>query len=817
MKVAKFLFSFLITLALIYLLDNGWNVGGNPIPPLGRFLDPYHGFWQNIESKDHKMPKDLTITGLKAPVSIIFDSLMIPHIFASSDDDLYLAQGYITAMHRLWQMEFQTHAAAGRVSEIIAGDAILDYDRNQRRLGMVYGAKHALQQMEKDSVIKKVFESYTAGINQYIKSLRYKDLALEYKLLNYTPEPWTNLKCALLLKNMSQTLNIGDKDMEMTNALKLFGKTYTDLLYPDDEGVGEPIVNNPGGWKFSPPPMDSVPLAVPAEYIRREVVRVRKKVVADPTVGSNNWAVGGSKTETGSPILCNDPHLKLNLPSIWYVVQLHAPGVNVMGASLPGAPYVIIGFNDSIAWGITNAQRDVADWFKLTYQNSKREKYLLDGEWINTEKVIEEFKIKGKENFYDTVCYTQWGPVTYDKNFNGENNMSSYAFRWIAHDGSEEFTAFYKLNRAKNYAEYMKALDYFASPAQNIAFASVSGDIAIRVQGKFPVRRQFEGKFILDGSQSSQGWQKFIPNEQNVMQKNPERGFISSANQYPADNTYPYYITSTSYEAYRNRRINQVLNVSNKISVDDMMKLQNDNFNLKAAESLPYFLNQLDTTKLSPSETSAWQILKQWNYVNDPSSQGAPYYEAWWKALMPLLWDEMEREDTVLYRPTTFQTIKLLKEQPDLIFFDIQNTDAKENARDVIRKSFSQSVADIEKWKTQHGDNVMWSDYKNSSINHLLPPMKSLSIPVKTGGNNDIVNAHSKSSGPSWRMIVSLEKTGVKAWGTYPGGQSGNPGSRFYNNLLDHWTKGQYYQLQFMHKAEAQPELHHSTTIINPE
>jgi penicillin amidase len=488
-----------------------------------------------------------------------------------------------------------------------------------------------------------------------------------------------------------------------------------------------------------------------------------------------------------------------------------------MGASLPGAPYVIIGFNDSIAWGITNAQRDVVDWFRLTYENKKREKYLLDGKWINTEKVVEEFKIKGRENFHDTVCYTQWGPVTYDRNFHGEDNRNDYAFRWIAHDGSEEFTAFYKLNRAKNYADYMKALDYFSSPAQNIAFASVSGDIAIRVQGKFPVRRQFEGKFVLDGSKSSQGWQKFIPNEQNVMQKNPERGFISSANQYPADNTYPNYITSTSYEAYRNRRINQVLNAASKVSVADMMKLQNDNFNLKAAESLPYFLTQLDTTKLSAAETTAWQQLKKWNYINNASSLGAPYYEAWWKALMPLLWDEMQRDDTVLYRPTTFQTIKLLKEQPELMFFDIQNTDQKENAGDVIRKSFSLGVENIEKWKAQHGDTVQWGDYKNSSISHLLPPMKSLSIPVNTGGNSDIVNAHSRTNGPSWRMIVSLEKSGVKAWGTYPGGQSGNPGSRFYSNLLPHWAKGLYYPLLFMQKADAQPEAHHSTTILNPE
>jgi penicillin amidase len=815
MNVVRFFISLVITLALIYLLDHGWKIGSAPVPPLGRFLDPYHGFWQNIESKNKKTENELSVSGLKAPVKVIFDSLGIPHIFASNDEDLYFAQGYITATHRLWQMEFQTHAAAGRVSEILSGEAILNYDRTQRRLGMVYGAKHALQFMEEDSTMRKVIGSYSAGINAYINSLDYKTLPFEYKLLDYEPEQWAPIKCALFLKNMEQTLNIGDKDMEMTNALKLFGKAYVDVLYPDDEGVGDPIVENPGGWNFKPLTLDTLPLVVPPEYIPQEPVRVRKRVIADPTVGSNNWAVSGSKTVTHSPILCNDPHLRLSLPSLWYVIQLNAPGVNVMGASLPGSPFVVSGFNDSIAWGITNAQRDLVDWFKITYENERKEKYLLDGKWVNTEKVVEEFKIKGAPSFYDTVTYTRWGPVTYDKNFEGKDNLNDYAFRWIAHDKSEEVLALYKLNRAKNHAEYIDAISHFFSPAQNFVFASVAGDIAIKVQGKFPVRRPNEGKFVLDGSKTSSGWQAFIPNDQNIAQKNPARGFVSSANQYPADKTYPYYITSTSYEAYRNRRINQVLASSDSLSVEDMMKLQGDNYNLKAAESLPYFLSQLDSSKLNTAESAAWKILKAWNYFNDAQLEAPSYYEAWWDNLMPLLWDEMKNEEVMLKRPTAYQTIKLLKEQPALSLFDIQETDSTEDAGDVIRKAFADAILDIEKWKASHSDTVRWADYKDSYIGHLLPPMKALSIKVKTGGNHDIVNAHSQTNGPSWRMIVSLEKTGVKAWAAYPGGQSGNPGSKFYSNLLDRWTKVQYYPLLFIRKTEADQQR--AALIIKPE
>jgi penicillin G amidase len=813
MQVAKFLVSVVLTLALIFFLNNSWNIKGIPVPPLGKFLDPFHGFWQNIEPKNTTGPESLRMAGLKEPVTVVYDSILIPHIFAQNEQDLFYAQGFVTASHRLWQMEFQTHAAAGRVSEIISNDAILNYDRSQRRLGMTFGAKHALEYMQEDLVVKSMIQSYTDGINAYINSLSYDELPFEYKLLNYQPEQWTPLKCALLLKNMAQTLNIGDKDIEMTNALKLFGQQVVDLLYPDNENVGDPIVDNPGGWKFKPLTIDSLPMAIP-----EEIITVKKMPGPDPTTGSNNWAVSGSKTATGSPMLSSDPHLNLSLPSIWYAIQLNAPGVNTMGVSLPGAPCVVIGFNDSIAWAMTNAQRDLVDWFKIQYQDERRDKYLLDGKWLPTEKVIEEIKQRGKETFYDTVIYTKWGPVTYDRNFHAEDNLKGYAFRWIAHDKSQEIMALYKLNRAKNHRDYMDALNHFESPGQNVAFASVSGDIAIRVQGKFPVRRPQEGKFVLDGSKSSYGWQKFIPAEQNPTHKNPPRGFVSSANQYPVDATYPYYITATSYEAYRNRRINTVLGKESPITVNDLMKLQSDNYNLKAAESLPLFLSYLDSALLKGPELKAYEILKSWDYYNNADSEGAAYYEAWWDNLMPLLWDEMKKEDLTLSRPTTYNTIKLIKEQPTLNFFDIQTTDEKEDARGVIRKAFVLGVDDILKWKEDHKtDTVKWSEYKGSFVGHLIPSLRALSIPVKTGGNHDIVNAHSRTHGPSWRMVVSLEKSGVKTWATYPGGQSGNPGSAHYNDMLTRWIDGRYFQMLFIQKPEDAGERKFFTTQLNPE
>ncbi len=817
----KFFFSLTITLLLIYLLDNRWVVGDTPVPAIGRFLDPFHGFWQNIESRTPQGFNAVNLPHIKDKVTIVFDSLDIPHIFANNDEDLYYAQGYVTAMHRLWQMEFQTHAAAGRVSEITGAgkdSVILNYDRGQRRLGMTYAAENALEALNDDKTARMMIRQYTAGVNAYIKSLEYKNLPFEYKLLNYDPEPWTPLKSALLLKSMAQTLNMGDKDIEMTNALKLYGKDIVDLLYPDRDIHEDPIVSKPGNWKFKPVLSDSIPMAIP-----EELVKINNKIPQqDPTTGSNNWAVSGSKTKSGTPILCGDPHLNLNLPSLWYVVQLNAPGVNCMGASLPGTPTVIIGFTDSIAWSVTNAQRDLVDWFKITFQDQKKEKYLLDGNWVDSRKVVEAFRVRDQHVFYDTVVYTRWGPVTYDERFHAENNLKHYAFRWISHDASNEFITFYQLNRARNHTEFSEALDSYASPAQNFVFASASGDIAVRVQGKYPARRKEEGKFVLDGSKSFNGWQAYIPNDQNVMDKNPARGFVSSANQYPVDEQYPYYITGTHFENYRNRRINQVLGELSAITPTDMMKLQNDNYNLRAAESLPYFLQYLDTTTFSAEEKKAYQILKSWDYNNSKESIGASYYEAWWSNFLPLVWDELNQKEISLSRPTSFNTIKLTKEKPDFIFFDIQSTPEKETAPEVIRKSFTFGVEDIEDWIAEHTDSTAtdkavpaWADYKDSYLTHLLR-LEQMNIHIRAGGGRDIVNAHSRTHGPSWRMIVSLEKTGPRAWATYPGGQSENPGSAHYTDMLGRWLDGKYFSLHFLKTPVEAKGITTRTFELNP-
>lgn len=815
MRIVKFLASLVTTIALVILFDNRWVIGANPVPPLGKFLSPFQGFWNNLEPDDASAPDPLSHSLVNDSITVVYDTLAIPHIFAKNDMDLYFAQGYVTARDRLWQMEFMTHAAAGRVSEIAGAGpngVILDYDRGQRRLGMVYAAKHALEalQLNQDEMI--MVEKYTEGVNAYISSLSYETLPFEYKLLDYRPEPWTALKCALLLKSMAQSLCMSDKDMENTNVLKMFGAEVVDLLYPDREEVGDPIVDRPGAWKANRQIPDSVPRALPAELI--QVSRLPRP---DPGIGSNNWAVAGSKTASGSPLLCGDPHLNLNMPAIWYVIQLHAPNINALGVSLPGAPGVVIGSNDSLAWSVTNAQRDLVDWYAITFQDGKRDQYLLDGEWVASVKSIETFRVRDQEVFKDTIVFTEWGPITYDDNYHGDENRRHYAFRWISHDPSHELGGLYKLNRAMNLQAFDEALHTYSSPALNFAVATTRGDIGMRVAGRFPVRRKNEGRFVLDGTRRSAGWQSFIPSEDQITSINPARGFESSANQYPADSTYPYYITATSFEAYRNRRINERLTALANATPDDMMVLQMDDFSLMASENVDWMLAELDTASLSKDEARIAKSLKSWDRHNSRDALMPAYFAYWIRNLLGLCWDEMVDERVMLDRPTTFTTLKLLRTTPTLDFFDIRSTAEKETARDLIRKAFLLAVEDVHEWKSEHGEvEATWTNVKATRVSHLMR-IGPLGESVSGGGSADAINALSPTHGPSWRMVVSLERKGIRMWGTFPGGQSGNAGSRFYNNLIPSWEQGRHPELQFMkHPADAGPNQLYTFNFNEP-
>jgi len=811
MKYLKLTIATLLLVAWIILLNTSFGM----TPPIGKFLNPFTGFWQNAEPLDYSLADKENLKGLKEEVKVHFDERRVAHVFTANEQDLYFMQGYLTARDRLWQMEFISYAASGRLSELV-GDKTLEMDRAQRRMGIPWSAANAISHLNEDTLMKAMLLSYAAGVNAYINSLDEKTMPLEYKLLNYKPQQWEPYQSALLLKYMAKMLASQETDFELTNALKLFGKDIVNLLYPDFPQGIDPI--HPVGTIYNFPE-DSFPQPVPFvpdfllasnEYEKPQYEHL----------GSNNWAVHGSKTKTGKPILCNDPHLQLQLPSIWYEIQLNAPGVNTYGVAIPGAPGVTIGFNEKVAWGVTNAGMDVKDWFAIKYKDAKRDSYLFDGKYLPTKKIIEAIHIKGKDIYYDTVVYTHHGPVMYDEGFYNGNIKHPMAMRWTAHDSYLEVKTFYLLNRAKNYEDYYEAIGYFQCPSQNFVFASQSGDVAICETGAFPLKYTEQGKYLLDGSSSTYEWKGFIPRAHIPVTKNPERGFVSSANQHVTDSTYPhYYNTGYGYEYYRNRRINTRLAAMQNISAEDMMKLQNDNFNLHAKEVLTFLLTEIETGELTQPESEVYNELIEWNHFNEADLKAPSYFSAFWDTLYNSLWDEFssgitDDDDETAYllkKPNFFVTVDFMINQQTHPLVDNKKTKEVETFKTLVNTAFKAAVASLAEYDKTHGSRN-WTDYKNTVVGHYAL-IKPFDVPVKVGGYKYAVNAISKQHGPSWRMVVSLEEP-IKAWGTYPGGQSGNPGSVNYDSQISKWSKGEYSELHFPKNAADATGMKMTQTFI---
>lgn len=780
MAAIKFSFSAIVLSALCWISF----FGAGALPPLGKLLNPFTGFWQNAEISINDELNLIKLKGITQEVDILYDERMVPHIFAQNQSDLYYAQGYVTASFRLWQMDMQTRAAGGRLSEV-AGEKTLEKDREARRLGLVYGAENSLKAMMSDPETARIINAYTAGINDYIESLTTARLPLEYKLLNFKPEKWSPLKTALLLSYMGNMLTGNEYDIENTNTRKLIGDSVFNSLFPDfPDTLLDPVI--PKGTLFTKINPDNQTAQTTSKVPKN--LKIFEKSPDD--VGSNNWAVSGNKSTLGKPILCDDMHLNLNLPSIWFEIQLHTPEMNVYGVSLPGAPGIIVGFNDSIAWGLTNAAMDVKDWYEITFQDQSQSHYLLDSAWIKTEAKAEIIKVKGKADFIDTVYYTHWGPVAYDKNFGTRNSGDALALKWTLHLPSNELKTIALLNRAKNYEEYTKAISFFQNPGQNFVFASATGDIAIHHQGLFVNRKNGQGKVVQNGSTRTNDWSGFIPTIDNPHILNPERNFVSSANQHPTDQTYPYYYSGI-YEYFRNRRINDVLSSQEKMSVADMQRLQNDNLSIYAREALPILLKNILNSSANQS-LPIIQTLKNWDYYYQPESEAAVFFELWWAEFRSLLWDEFYTADRPVAIPNFAQTIRYLQKTPEGLFTDNKTSTETENLEQLCLQSFDKA---LKEYTNLNDDKKTWSAYKNTTIKHLSTlPAFSVSG-VECGGNSGIVNATRGNYGPSWRMIV-VPGDANEAYGVYPGGQSGNPGSRYYVNFIEQWASGKYFKLK---------------------
>lgn len=815
MRVFPFLVSAICTAGLVYLFDTQLPVGNTKTPRLGYFLSPQQGFWQNAEKSDVTYNGNIKLQGLAGKVDVYIDDRLVPHVYAEQDNDAYYVQGYLHAKFRLWQMEFQTMAAGGRLCEILGPDrkpndsTFIKVDRFFRRLGMVYGAEQTAQSVEQNNPeMKSAIDAYAKGVNAYIKSLKPEEIPFEYKLLDYKPEEWTPLKTYLFQMYMAYDLTGrgATTDLQMTNAKNHFGYEDFDKLFTNVKDSLDPII--PKGTAYKNPSINvKQPNDIGTAYLNvnnGDSSTASAPLVPNKSNGSNNWAVSGSKTKSGRPILCNDPHLGLNLPSLWYEIQITTPTHNTYGASFPGSPAVIIGFNDSIAWGVTNAGRDVIDYYDMKFKDASMQEYWYNGEWIKATTRKEIIKVKGKPDQVENIAMTVFGPVMYDKTFsNISSGGKNLAIRWTGLDGGSGLLAFYQLNRAHNYEEYLKAISNWNSTGQNFIFASKTGDIAIKQQAKFIARWKRQGDFIMPGTDSGYAWQGLIPIDENPMMKNPARGFVSSANQESTDPSYPYYLgAATNFPIYRGLIINRKLSGMSNITPLDMQRLQMDNYNVFAEMARPVLLKYINDSLLSSQQIKYIDMLRKWDLNSDVYSKGATVFNAIWDSVEVALWaDDFAKSSLPMGWPDESTLLESLIRNNDYPFSDdISTPDKKETLQDAILKAVKKACASLAILEYQ--GNLEWAKFKDTKVVHLIKidALSSLHLPI--GGGRHIINATTEAHGPSWRMIVHLTDD-IEAYGVYPGGQNGNPGSKYYDSFVNSWATGKYYRILFLKKEQA--------------
>lgn len=787
MKILKGSISGILLLALIISLNTKFGA----VPPLGKFFDPDSGFWANAETSEPES-EVLDIPGLEGEVSVYFDERRVPHIFAQNERDLFLAQGYIVARDRLFQMEMQTYDAAGRLAEIVGPD-LINRDLNTRRLGMVYGAEKAFEEIRKDPEMLAVVQAYADGVNAWIDQLSQAEYPVEYKVLDFAPEKWHAAKTAYLLKNMTRTLAGGHNDVRTSNTIQYFGEDFVEKYFTQKPELNDPIIPPSREWDFEA----DIPEAPDSLFVSG-VSKVIDPFPHQEGIGSNNWAVSGDKTASGYPILANDPHLGLTLPSIWYEMQLHTPGYNSYGVTLQGAPIIVVGFNEQAAWGTTNVGSDVMDWYEIQFRDETKKEYWHDDQWKTTTSRVEEIKVRGGETVLDTVIYTHHGPVFEVDPAVGDGESVYHALKWIAHKPSNDLRTFYGFNKMQNYDDYKEAVSNYTAPAQNFVFADTSGDIALWVSGKLPKKWEYQGRTVSDGTDPLYDWQGWIPTEHNPHIKNPERGFVSSANQESAAPDYPYYLDDNFAPYERGRRINDLLAEMENITPQDMQRMQLDNFAYNASTIIPQMIEWIRLEELSEQEVEILGMMSEWDFMMAAELIQPTVYLNWFnKFYRDVFYDEFNGTEASLRYPSRDIFVEIIKEEPNMIFVDDNSTPEEEMVEDIVTRSYKETISRLNGMYGEDSENWKWGYDIDNDLNHIanIPGFGAQNL--FSSGSAEAINAVRGTHGPSWRMIVELGPE-VKGWGVYPGGQSGNPGSPNYDSMVEPWRSGELFELNFL-------------------
>jgi penicillin amidase len=742
--------------------------------------------------------KDVKLAGLTAEVTVIRDSFAIPHIYAENEHDLYTAVGYAMAQDRLWQMDLLRRVTQGRLSEIFGSD-LVEADIMFRALRFSEKSKRVF--LTADNDVRVCIESFADGVNQYIKEAG-KKLPPEFGLLGYKPELWLPEHSFNLIGYMAWDLSTG---------------------WPCDVLLDKMRVKlQPELWKYMVPDMDSVhktPI-YPGFKLDNSTISTLKNLTKtasfiddlglDVFRGSNNWAVAGKKSTTGKPLLANDMHLGLNIPGIWYQMNLVITGkLNVTGVVLPGQPLVIAGHNDSIAWGFTNVMTDDADFYQETINPDNPDQYLLNGAWKNLTKVEEIIKIKGGDSVIRVNKFTHRGPIVSDLKKVTDKVLS---LRWLGNEESNEVLAVYKLNRATDWTSFRNALRSFVSVNQNVVYADVKGNIGLQSTIGIPIR-EGDRTLVYPGDTTRYDWKGLVPFDELPNVYNPECGYVSSANCKTAPNDYPYYISDWYVLPYRMDRINEMLNEKEKLSSDDFKRMQGDQKSKMAEKFMRYFLSHLVTKPgLTDSEKEVYNLLRNWDYTLLKERPEALIFEKWYYLTgVNLAKDQM---DSLLFKEfvgekTFFENFleNMLVKPSNSWSDDVTTSDIKESFGDIIGKSFQQTVTELSVQLGANPANWRWGDVHTITLAHPLASVKILNKvfklnrgPYSVGGSFHTVGPYAYTlnkystvnHGASERHIFDVSNWD-RSLTVIPTGTSGIPASKHYCDQTESYVSNKYH------------------------
>ncbi|HYO99299.1 MAG TPA: penicillin acylase family protein [Pyrinomonadaceae bacterium] len=782
--------------------------------------------------------RTLKLAGLRQPVRIRRDERDIPHIEASNEIDLYFAQGYATASDRLWQMDLLRRTARGELAEIF-GRPVLEEDNRHRILGFAALSETLVARTSPPT--RAALEAYANGVNAYIESrdgTAGHALPVEFQIIGYKPRAWRAADSLVIGKIFAETLSTTwPTDISRAMLADLPAARRAQLL-PDSSPLDVLVVGSdnakpqsspqnikktPAKTRTTKPRAATSPAFDERERagVLAEVARVteltkssleRVGLFMEDRAASNNWVASGRRTASGKPLLANDPHLPASAPSIWHMAHLSAPGLHVAGVTAPGAPGIIIGHNEHIAWGVTNLGPDVQDLYLEKFSADKKSFYETPAGLREAEVRREEIKVRkgltdaSTESVQLDVTVTRHGPIIL------EHDGKRYALRWTALDASAaDFDAFYKLNRARDWNEFRAALDGYSGPTQNFIYADTRGHIGYYGAGPIPLRRSGDGSVPYDGATDAGEWTGFIPFAELPHVYDPPSGLIITANSRVVGRSYPHHLTHEWADPYRSRRIYDLLNDKQKLTEEDYRAVQGDTYSIGGANFAREAAKLLrSATAAATAEGEKWRaslsLLETWNGRVEIDSRAAPLVAAMRTAFRSrILTEALGAERARQFRWPNSDTFfsRVVAERPaewlpkEFKSYDELMRACLEDAREALAKRLG---ADEAQWT--------WGRYAPARFQHPLSIVPFIGqqftiAPFPTGGSDFSAGATvNVGANVSMRLIANLSDWDKTQQGITLG-VSGDPASPHWSDQLADWRAVQPRLFPFSAKLVA--------------